>query len=119
VAAGTVFAGEQLARAVTRTWWPLALPAAVLSRRGRIAVAGALIAPPLLDWLRTRPRTDPVRFTVAHLVDDLAYGTGVWEGCFEKRTFAPLLPQFAWKVRGAARRDAASPLRDRETSCRS
>ena len=32
------------------------------------------------------------------LVDDLAYGTGVWLGCIQHRTLDPLLPAKAWKL---------------------
>jgi mycofactocin system glycosyltransferase len=94
VAVGTLRAGEQLGCAVTRTWWPLAVPAAVASRRARVVV-GVVALLPLVEWLRKRPRTDPLRFTAARLLDDVAYGAGVWRGCLRNRTTAPLLPQFA------------------------
>jgi mycofactocin system glycosyltransferase len=93
VAVGTMLAGEQLARAVTRTWWPLALPAALVSRRAQVAVGVAVLGPPVLDWLRTDRQIDLGRFTAAHLVDDLSYGAGVWRGCLRHRTVAPLLPK--------------------------
>ena len=32
------------------------------------------------------------------LLDDLAYGTGVWLGCIQHRTLDPLLPATAWKL---------------------
>ena len=32
------------------------------------------------------------------IVDDLAYGTGVWLGCIQHRTLDPLLPAKAWKL---------------------
>jgi len=93
VAVGTMLAGEQLARAAIRTWWPLTVPAALVSRRARVAVGVAVLGPSLLDWLRTDGQTDLGRFTAAHLVDDLAYGAGVWRGCLRHRTLAPLLPK--------------------------
>lgn len=79
-------------RAVTQ----LALPAAVaLSARRprRLAMLAALVAAPALrDWLRLRPSLDPVRWTLAGIADDLAYGAGVWRGAVRARTARPLLP---------------------------
>lgn len=109
VAGGTVAAGEQLARAMTRTWWPLALVAAATSRRARLAVLAGGTVPALLDWLRTRPRLDPVRFAAAALIDDVAYGSGVWRGCIRNRTAAPLLPRLTSRTRSAAGTAASGP----------
>ena len=35
---------------------------------------------------------DPVRWTLACVADDLAYGAGVWRGCLAHRTWEPLRP---------------------------
>ncbi len=81
-------AGRLLAEATRRVWWPLALVAAVVNRRARL-VALATLLPCLAEaagksssWLSLR------------LLDDLAYGAGVWTGCVRVRTTAPLRPQF-------------------------
>jgi mycofactocin system glycosyltransferase len=95
VVTGTALAGEQLGRALTRTWWPLALPAAAVSRRARVALGAAALLPPVVDWVRRRPGMDPLRFAAAYLIDDVAYGAGVWRGCLASRTAAPLLPRLA------------------------
>jgi mycofactocin system glycosyltransferase len=91
--AGTLAAGRPLGSAISRTWWPAALPAAVALPRLRPALAALVLAPPLLDWLDRRPPLDPVRYVAARLLDDLGYSAGVWQGCAERRTVRPLLPR--------------------------
>ncbi len=77
--AGTLRAGPWIGRAVARTWLPLALPL-LAARRGRRAVALAVVGPAVLDALGERGGLDPVRFVAAHVLDDAAYATGVWKG---------------------------------------
>ena len=92
-AGGTLAAGRPLGSAISRTWWPVALPAAVVVRRLRLPLAAVVLTPPLLDWLDRRPPLDPARYTVARLLDDMGYSLGVWQGCAARRTVRPLLPQ--------------------------
>jgi hypothetical protein len=73
---GTLAAGRPLGSAISRTWWPVALPAAVAARRLRLPLAALVLAPPLLDWLDRRPPLDPGRYVTARLLDDLAYSLG-------------------------------------------
>lgn len=81
-----------LAAAARRTWWPLALA----TRRGRRALLASLL-PGLLEAARQH-RTDPVRWILFRVADDLAYSAGVWAGCLKHCTLSPLLPQI---TRGA------------------
>ncbi|HEY5097307.1 MAG TPA: mycofactocin biosynthesis glycosyltransferase MftF [Acidimicrobiales bacterium] len=68
--------------------------AGALRRRRWVATAGLLMAlPPVVDWWRRRPALDPVRWTVASLADDMAYGAGVWLGCLGEGSFGPLVPK--------------------------
>jgi mycofactocin system glycosyltransferase len=90
---GTLAAGRPLGSAISRTWWPVALPAAAAMRRLRLPLTALVLAPPLLDWLDRRPPLDPVRYAAARLLDDVGYSLGVWQGCAERRTVRPLLPQ--------------------------
>ena len=78
---GTLAAGRPLGSAISRTWWPVALPAAMAVRRLRVPLAALVLAPPLLDWLDRRPPLDPARYVAARLLDDVAYSLGVWQGC--------------------------------------
>ncbi len=98
---GTVAAGRLLGSALTRTWWPVALPAAAAVPRLRLPLAALAIAPPLLDWRYRRPAMDPIRYVAARLLDDVAYSIGVWEGCLEHRTARPLVPRLWWRSRTA------------------
>ena len=90
-------------RAVTQ----LALPAALIAstavrghRADRLATLAALvIAPALRDWFSLRPPLDPVRWSLAAIADDIAYGAGVWRGAVSARTVAPLLPRTSHRLK--------------------
>ena len=99
---GTVAAARPLGSALSRTWWPVAIPAALAVRRLRLPVAALILAPPLLDWAGRKPPLDPARYVAARLLDDAAYSLGVWQGCLARRTVRPLLPVVGGK-RPAAR----------------
>jgi len=89
---GTIAAARPLGSALSRTWWPVAIPAAVFVPRLRLPVAALILAPPLLDWADRRPPLDPARYVAARLLDDAAYSLGVWKGCLARREIRPLLP---------------------------
>lgn len=86
---GQLSAGVALAEAVRRTWWPLAVPLALMTARGRRVVASACV-PVLVRAFAKRHRLDRTRWAALHVADDLAYGAGVWAGCLRHRTFEPL-----------------------------
>lgn len=99
-ARGVGSAGLQLASAICRHYWPLALLAALLSRRCRQVVLIAAVIDGVVDWLRhTRTTDDEVKpiglvtYVVLKRLDDLAYGTGLWGGVVRERNVAPLKPQ--------------------------
>jgi mycofactocin glycosyltransferase len=72
-----------------------ALIATIAGRRRRLAAAAAvlLVVPPVVEWARRRPRLDPVRWSVAAIADDMAYGLGVWIGCLRAGRLGPVLPR--------------------------
>lgn len=76
---GNVHAGEQIAGAVRRVWWPILLLAATRSKIARRVLAGSALA-----------ARHPVR-----LADDIAYSIGVWRGMLDERTAAPLVPEIS------------------------
>lgn len=85
-------AGEMFAAAITRTWWPLALGAALVSRRARRAVIAAALIPGALEWRRRRVPIDPLRYLLLRILDDAAYGLGVWQGVRVHRNAAAVQP---------------------------
>ncbi|MFD4351404.1 mycofactocin biosynthesis glycosyltransferase MftF [Nocardia sp. NPDC058518] len=82
---GHLAAGQMLAAAVRRTWWPVAL----LTRAGRRAVLFSMLNV-LAEAVAGRRGA---RWTLLRIADDVAYSAGVWAGCRRHRTLAPLLPR--------------------------
>jgi mycofactocin system glycosyltransferase len=78
-----------LSRASTMLAAP-ALLAGLATRRTRATAAFLVTAGPLAQWTVRRPALDPLRWTAAAVADDIAYGAGVWRGCWERRTTVPL-----------------------------
>jgi len=111
---GTIAAGRLIGSALSRAWWPLAVPAAIAVRRLRLPLAALALAPPVLGWRERRPPTDPARYVAARLLDDFAYSIGVWKGCLAHRTLRPLLPVLWWRSNPAEPGGPrpASPPRD-------
>lgn len=99
-AVGNLRAGEQIASAIRRVWWPLIGLAALRSRAARQILVASIVA-----------ARHPIK-----VADDVAYSIGVWQGMFAERTIEPLVPDItAWPARRtSARRDRArSMLRHR------
>jgi mycofactocin system glycosyltransferase len=106
VGTGTLRAWRPLATAVTRTWWPVAVGASLVSRRARRVAALAAVAPALADWVASDRAVDPVRFVGLHLADHLAYGAGVWSGCRRLGDWSALAPDLtSWPGRQPAIHD--------------
>ncbi|MFF4354971.1 mycofactocin biosynthesis glycosyltransferase MftF [Streptomyces sp. NPDC001530] len=91
---GHAGAGRLLADAVTRSWWPAAVPVLAARRRGRWLLAAAY-GSYVREWYVRRPPVDPGRWVALRVADDMAYGAGVWWGALRHRTTAPLRPDLA------------------------
>lgn len=89
---GTVRSAVALGRGSTMLLGPALLLALAGSRRTRGPAAALLLVSPLAEWIDRRPPLDPIRWTIASVADDLAYGAGVWRGCLRERTIAPIVP---------------------------
>ena len=127
-AGGMLAAGPPLATGLARAWSP-ALAAALLARRTRPLGALGLavgLAAGTASWVGARRSSgqpgwppgvrplDPVRHVALHLLDDLAYGTGVWASCARSRTWRPLVPDLvAGDLWGAPFRPSIGRLEDR------
>jgi mycofactocin system glycosyltransferase len=88
-----------------RAWGPALLMSLFVRRSGRFrwAAGGALVIAATRDW-RSRPaELGPFRYLAVRVADDLAYGTGLWWGCWRARTVRPLIPSIT-----SARRRARS-----------
>ncbi|MGH3558543.1 MAG: mycofactocin biosynthesis glycosyltransferase MftF [Mycobacterium sp.] len=93
-------AALQLASAICRHYWPVALLAAIVSRHCRHVVLIAAVVDGVVDWASRRASTGddakPVgllTYLVLKRVDDLAYGLGLWYGVLRERNIGPLKPQ--------------------------
>lgn len=91
---GNLHAGRLIASAITRTWWPIALVLALVSRRARRVLLVASTVPHVWRWSRRRPDLDPVRYVGLRIVDDVSYGAGVWSGARRERRWESLTPRF-------------------------
>ncbi len=92
-------AALQLASAICRQYWPIALALATVSSRCRRAVVVAAILDGVVDWLNRRHNiTDDTKrigllpYLVMKRLDDLAYGAGLWRGALRERNLGPLKP---------------------------
>jgi hypothetical protein len=75
--------GRVVADAIARAYWPAAL-AALAIPKARLPIALAALV---------SSQGSPLK-----LADDLAFGYGVWRGCFTHRTLAPLTPARPWRL---------------------
>ncbi len=88
----------QVGGAVGRHYWPLALLGALLSRRLRVLFGQILVVDAAVAWVRAAlaerrvPAVDPVSFLLLRRLDDLAYGTGLWQGALREHDPAALAP---------------------------
>lgn len=79
-----------LADGAARTWLPLLLPMATVSRRARRATVLAMG----IRLARTRPLSpDPLRAAGLRVLEDLAYASGVWCGALADRRPGAVLPR--------------------------
>lgn len=99
-ARGLMSAALQLASAICRHYWPIALLAALLFRRCRQIVLIAAVVDGVVDWLSRHSNADEetkqiglLSYLVLKRLDDLAYGAGMWTGMARERNLGPLKPQ--------------------------
>ena len=93
-------AALQLASAICRHYWPIALLAAIAFRPCRRVVLIAAVVDGVVDWASRRQSADEdarpiglLTYLVLKRLDDLAYGLGLWYGVVRERNIGPLKPQ--------------------------
>ena len=93
-------AALQLASAICRHYWPIALLFAIVFRRFRHIVLIAAVVDGVADWLSRHNNGEVeskqlgvVPYLVLKRLDDLAYGAGLWTGMVQERNPGPLKPQ--------------------------
>jgi hypothetical protein len=79
------------ARAIMRAWWPLFFIASVVSLRLGVMLTFSAFVPPIVGLLRKKPGY-PIRYLVMRILENLAYGAGVWAGAIRARSLRCLLP---------------------------
>jgi mycofactocin glycosyltransferase len=99
-ACGLWSAAMQLASAICRHYWPVALLAAIVFRPARRIVLIAAVADGVVDWANRRRSADEdakpiglLTYVLLKRLDDLAYGLGLWYGVLRERNIGPLKPQ--------------------------
>ena len=99
-AQGLWSAALQLSSAICRHYWPVALVAAVLSRRCRRVVLVAAVLDGVFDWVTRNGNADEdtkrvglVTYILLKRLDDIAYGLGLWSGVVRERHAGALKPQ--------------------------
>jgi mycofactocin system glycosyltransferase len=93
-------AALQLASAICRHYWPIALIAALLSRRCRQVVLVAAVIDGVVDWITRNgnaeddtKRVGLLSYILLKRLDDIAYGAGLWTGVARERHLGALKPQ--------------------------
>jgi len=88
----TAKSAQSAAHAISRVWWPIAFVLAIFSQRLRVLFIAAALGPAVYEWWTKRPHLDVVRFALLKMLDNAAYGAGVWKGVIATRNAAPLIP---------------------------
>lgn len=101
---GHLWAGRTVAETLRRAWWPFALLLGLVCRRSRPALLAALLLPATdrIGGSKSAPGRSAApdslgvgRYAALRLLDDVAYGTGVWTGCIRARSWRALAPSFS------------------------
>ncbi|HET6809599.1 MAG TPA: mycofactocin biosynthesis glycosyltransferase MftF [Acidimicrobiales bacterium] len=103
---GHLAGGRLVAEALRRTWWPALAVAALGSRRARRLAAAVAVLPPSIELATGVPEgapLGPAAWLALRLLDDAAYGVGVWVGAVRSRSAGALIPDLTtWPGRRPA-----------------
>lgn len=90
---GNLLAGQAVAQAISRTWWPIVAALSLRSSRTRRLWLLSILVPNIWRWRQRQSQLDPARYIAAKVFDDLSYGAGVWSGVIKTRRFGALRPR--------------------------
>ncbi|ORM24994.1 mycofactocin biosynthesis glycosyltransferase MftF [Williamsia sp. 1135] len=92
----------QSASALCRHYWPLSFLLALVSKRFRTLLVAVAVGEAAYEWVRLElvnpepgARVGWWRFMVLKRLDDLAYGTGLWQGALAGRSADALYPRIS------------------------
>lgn len=92
----------QSASALCRHYWPLSFLLALVSKRFRTLLVAVAVGEAAYEWVRLElvnpepgARVGWWRFMVLKRLDDLAYGTGLWQGALAGRSARALYPRIS------------------------
>lgn len=80
-----------LATAIRRAWWPIFIVASFFSVRATAMYTFSLFTPLMFGIVRNKPRA-VASYVGLRILDDLAYGAGVWVGVIRERSPRCLVP---------------------------
>lgn len=98
---GSVSTLRLVAMAVRRAWWPIFVIASFASIRVTAMYTFSLFTPLMFGVLRKKPHA-VASYVGLRIIDDLAYGLGVWVGAFRQRSLRCIIPVLT--VRRTSRR---------------
>jgi mycofactocin system glycosyltransferase len=80
-----------LASAIRRAWWPIVSLSSLVFQPMLFVLLFSVLAAPAYGIVKRKPRY-PGEYFVMRILDDCAYGLGVWAGAIRARSFGCLLP---------------------------
>ncbi|MEY4633629.1 MAG: mycofactocin system glycosyltransferase [Actinomycetota bacterium] len=80
-----------LASAVRRAWWPIFALSSLVFQPMLFVMLFSVLAAPAYGIVKQKPRF-PGEYFIMRILDDCAYGLGVWAGAIRTRKFGCLLP---------------------------
>ena len=88
---GIISSTTLLARAISRAWWPVFFIAAFYSIPLGAMLTFSVLVPPTWGIVRRRPRYT-FRYMGTRILDNFAYGLGVWAGALRAKKLRCLVP---------------------------
>lgn len=82
---------QLLASAISRAWWPIFFILALFSFGAGFAFFASLLIPAVYGLVRHKPKRI-FGYMGLRILDNLAYGAGVWRGAITARSFRCLIP---------------------------